>query len=101
MGVQRPPDWIRTGAWRADETGLILRLPIGSMTLGFTVLLGGLRMSLSRRATLLTLTAAGKRKLTAARKKRHKVIEDLLKDWSPAQVKTFASQVSKFNKLSD
>jgi DNA-binding MarR family transcriptional regulator len=53
------------------------------------------------RATLLTLTAAGKRKLTAARKKRHKVIEDLLKDWSPAQVKTFATQVSKFNKLSD
>ena len=52
------------------------------------------------RATLLTLTANGKRKLAAARKKRHKVIEDLLKDWSPAQVKTFATQVSKFNKLS-
>ena len=50
-------------------------------------------------ATLLTLTAAGKRKLAAARKKRHKVIEDLLKDWSPAQVKTFATQVSRFNKL--
>jgi DNA-binding MarR family transcriptional regulator len=45
--------------------------------------------------------ARGKRKLTAARKKRHKVIEDLLKDWSPAQVKTFASQVSKFNKLAN
>lgn len=53
------------------------------------------------RATLLTLTAAGKRKLTAARKKRHKVIEDLLKDWSPTQVKTFAAQVSKFNKLAN
>jgi len=53
------------------------------------------------RATLLTLTAAGKRKLAAARKKRHKVIEDLLKDWSPAQVKTFATQVSKFNKLAN
>jgi hypothetical protein len=29
------------------------------------------------------------------------VIEDLLKDWSPAQVKTFAGQVSKFNKLAN
>jgi hypothetical protein len=27
------------------------------------------------------------------------VIEDMLKDWSPAQVKTFASQVAKFNKV--
>jgi DNA-binding MarR family transcriptional regulator len=51
------------------------------------------------RATLLTLTPSGKRKLAAARKKRHKVIEDMLKDWSPAQVKTFASQVAKFNKV--
>ena len=51
------------------------------------------------RATLLTLTATGKRKLAAAKKKRSKVVEDLLKDWSPAQVKSFATQVSKFNKV--
>jgi DNA-binding MarR family transcriptional regulator len=51
------------------------------------------------RATLLTLTPTGKRKLAAARKKRNKVIADLLKDWSPTQVKSFANQVAKFNKL--
>lgn len=51
------------------------------------------------RATLLTLTATGKRKLTAARKKRHKVIQELLSDWSPTQVKTFANQVAKFNRV--
>src|SRR6266540_669989 len=51
------------------------------------------------RATLLSLTAAGKRKLAAARKKRNKWIGDLLTDWSPNQVKTFASQVYKFNKV--
>jgi DNA-binding MarR family transcriptional regulator len=51
------------------------------------------------RATLLSLTAAGKRKLAAARKKRNKWIGDLLSDWSPNQVKTFAGQVSRFNKV--
>jgi DNA-binding MarR family transcriptional regulator len=50
------------------------------------------------RATLLTLTASGKRKLAAARKKRHRLIAEMLSDWSPSQVKTFASQVAKFNK---
>jgi DNA-binding MarR family transcriptional regulator len=51
------------------------------------------------RATLLTLTAAGKRKLASARKKRNKQLGDLLADWSPNQVKTFSSQVAKFNKV--
>lgn len=51
------------------------------------------------RATLLTLTAAGKRKLAGARKKRNQWIGKLLDDWSPNQVKTFASQVAKFNKV--
>jgi DNA-binding MarR family transcriptional regulator len=51
------------------------------------------------RATLLTLTAAGKRKLASARKKRNRQLGDLLADWSPNQVKTFSSQVAKFNKV--
>src|SRR5215218_11243909 len=68
---------------RLEEQGLLRRTPDKS----------------DARATLLTLTAAGKRKLAAARKKRHKVISDLLSDWSPNQVKTFATQVSKFNRL--
>jgi len=50
------------------------------------------------RATLLTLTASGKRKLGQAKKKRSKALAELLKDWSPAQVKSFAGQVEKFNK---
>lgn len=53
------------------------------------------------RATLLTLTAAGRRKLAAARKKRNQWIGNLLTEWSPNQVKTFSSQVSKFNKVFD
>jgi DNA-binding MarR family transcriptional regulator len=66
---------------RLEEQGLLRRTPDKS----------------DARATLLTLTATGKRKLAAARKKRHKVISDLLSDWSPNQVKTFANQVAKFN----
>lgn len=50
-----------------------------------------------RRATVLSLTPAGRESITAARRHRRKTLDLWLAAWSPEELETFASVLGKFN----